>query len=219
MGKKDPRIDAIIAKSADFAKPILTHIRKLVHQGCPEAEETLKWGMPHFLYGGEILCGMAPFKAHAVFGFWKGSLIVPAGKGVKAGTEPRASKNGKSEAKAEPGMGQFGKLTSVKDLPNDKTMLGYIKTAMTLNDQGVKSPTRGKNAKPKPPVEAPAYFLAALKKNKAALATYQGFSPSQKREYVEWITEAKTDATRDSRLATAVEWMAEGKVRLWKYQR
>ena len=207
MGRKDPRIDAAIAKSADFAKPILTHLRELVHQACPDVEETVKWGMPFFLYRGGILCHMAHFKAHAVFGFWKSSLVVAP----KAGVAPRGD--------VDKGMGQFGKLTSRKDLPSDKAMIAYIKTAMRLNDEGVKSPTRGKNAKEKPPVSEPAYFLAALKRNKAASATYQAFSPSQKREYVDWITEAKTEATRESRLATAVEWMAEGKHRLWKYQK
>ncbi|MEO7424731.1 MAG: YdeI/OmpD-associated family protein [Fibrobacteria bacterium] len=207
MGRKDPRIDAAIAKSADFAKPILTHLRKLVHQACPDVEETVKWGMPFFLYRGGILCHMAHFKAHAVFGFWKSSLVVAP----KTGVAPRGD--------PDKGMGQFGKLTSLKDLPSDKAMIAYVKTAMRLNDEGVKSPTRGKNAKAKPPVSEPAYFLAALKRDKAAAATYKAFSPSQKREYVDWVTEAKTEATRESRLATALEWMAEGKHRLWKYQK
>ncbi len=209
MGITDPRIDAFIDKSADFAKPILAHLRKLVHTGCPDAEEAIKWGMPAFLYKGEILCHMAAFKAHAVFGFWKGSLVVDAAKAAAKAGAP----------KAEDGMGQFGKLTSRKDLPGDKAMLGYIKTAMRLTDEGVKSPTRGKNAKPKPPLETPKYFLAAVKKDKRAWACFQALAPSHKREYVEWIKEAKTDATRDSRLATAVEWMAEGKPRMWKYKK
>jgi hypothetical protein len=203
VGRKDPRIDAIIAKSQPFARPILAHLRKLVHQGCPEAEETLKWGMPHFLYGGGILCGMSSFKAHAAFGFWKGALVTGKAKG--------------DSEKTEGSMGQFGAIASLKDLPGDKVMLGYIRKAMELEDQGIKSPTRGKAAAPKPPVKPPAYFLAALKKDKRAAETYAGFSPSQKREYVDWILEAKTEATRDARLATAVEWMAEGKVRMWKY--
>jgi hypothetical protein len=220
MGKKDPRIDAAIAKSADFAKPILTHLRELVHQACPDVEETVKWGMPFFLYRGGILCHMAHFKAHAVFGFWKSSLVVAPKAGVAPrGKAPRGKAAVPGASDPDKGMGQFGKLTSRKDLPSDKAMLAYIKTAMRLNDEGVKSPTRGKNAKAKPPVSEPAYFLAALKRDKAASATYQAFSPSQKREYVDWITEAKTEATRESRLATALEWMAEGKHRLWKYQK
>jgi hypothetical protein len=219
VGKKDPRIDAAIAKAADFAKPILTHLRKLVHRASPDVEETLKWGMPFFLYHGGILCHMAHFKAHAVFGFWKSSLVVDPKSGVTPRGKGAVTAEGMDAAATDNGMGQFGKLTSLRDLPSDKAMLAYIKTAMQLNDAGVKSPTRGKNAKPKPPVSEPAYFLAALKHNKAALATYKGFSPSQKREYVDWITEAKTDATRASRLATAMEWIAAGKTRLWKYQK
>jgi uncharacterized protein YdeI (YjbR/CyaY-like superfamily) len=199
VGKKDPRIDDKISKSPDFAKPILNRIRKLMHLGCPEVEEGIKWGMPHFLYHGEILCGMGSFKAHAVLGFWKGPLIVGKDK--------------------EEGMGQFGCLTSVKDLPSDKVMLGYIKAAMKLTDEGVKSPTRGKNAKPKPPIKPPAWFLTALKKSAAARKHFEAFSPSRKREYLEWLTEAKTDATRDKRLAMAIAWMAEGKEYNWKYKK
>ncbi|MDB5103902.1 MAG: hypothetical protein JWP91_1591 [Fibrobacteres bacterium] len=207
MAGKDPRIDAFIAKSADFAKPILAHLRKLVHQGCPEAEETLKWGMPHFLYGGEILCGMAAFKTHAGFGFWKGALVVGKPTG------------GKGAPAKEEGMGQFGRITKVTDLPGDKALLGYIKAAMKLNDQGIKSPTRGKAAKPKAPIKAPAWFLAALGKDKAAKAVYQAFTPGKQREYLEWLTDAKTDETRAKRLATALAWMAEGKEYNWKYKR
>lgn len=199
MGKKDPRIDDKIAKSPDFAKPILNHIRKLMHQGCPEVEEGIKWNMPHFLYKGELLAGMGSFKAHAVFGFWKGSLIVENSK--------------------EDGMGQFGHLTSMKDLPPDKAILGYIKAAMKLTDDGVKSPTRGKNSKPKPPIKPPAWFTTALKKNKAAAKHFAAFTPGKQRDYLEWLTEAKTDATRDKRLATALEWMAEGKEYNWKYKK
>jgi uncharacterized protein YdeI (YjbR/CyaY-like superfamily) len=205
VGKKDPRIDDKIAKSPDFAKPILNHIRKLMHRGCPEVEEGIKWGMPHFLYHGELLAGMGSFKAHAAFGFWKGSLIVGRGR--------------EKDKDKEKGMGQFGCLTSVKDLPSDQVMLGYIKAAMKLTDEGVKSPTRGKNAKPKPPIKPPAWFLTALKKNAAARKHFEAFPPSGKREYLEWLTEAKTEATRDKRLATAIAWMAEGKVYNWKYKR
>jgi hypothetical protein len=213
LGKPDPRIDAFIDKSADFAKPILGHLRGLVNRVCPEAEETLKWGMPHFMYGGELLCGMAAFKAHAAFGFWKGTLVTGA---PKPGAEAGGGSGDDTRAK---GMGQFGCLTSVKDLPSDKIMIGYIRTAMKLTDEGVKSPTRGKAAKPKPPLKPPAWFLAALKKNKAAAGTYAAFSPSKRREYVEWLVDAKTDATRDKRLAIALAWMAEGKEYNWKYKR
>ena len=199
MGKKDARIDAYIAKSADFAKPILNHLRKLAHTAGPEVEETVKWSFPHFTYKG-ILFGMGAFKQHCTLGFWKGSLVA-VGKD------------------SEEAMGQFGRITSLKDLPKDKIFVGYVKKAMELNDAGVKAPWRDKPKKKKQPLATPDYFLKAVKKNKKAWAAFEAFSPSKKREYVEWITEAKTDETRDSRLKTAVEWMARGKSRNWKYEK
>src|SRR5262249_14661538 len=119
MGKKDPRVDAYIAKSADFAKPILNQIRRVVHQHCSEVEETLKWGMPSFMYEG-ILCGMAAFKAHTTFGFWH--------KGMNQEVP-------KEFLRLEQGMGQFGRMTSVKDLPDDKTFGKLIARAMKLNEE------------------------------------------------------------------------------------
>jgi uncharacterized protein YdeI (YjbR/CyaY-like superfamily) len=198
MGTQDPRIDAYIAKSAAFAKPILTHLRKVVHSACPDVEETMKWSFPHFMYKG-MLCSMASFKEHCAFGFWKNSLIVQNG--------------GKATEEA---MGQFGRITKLADLPSQAVLSGYIKQAMKLNDDGVKTPARSKPARPKE-VVVPDDLTAALARNKAAGATFEGFSPSHKREYVEWITEAKTEATRARRLETAMEWMAEGKPRNWKY--
>lgn len=198
MGKRDARVDAYIAKSADFARPILTHVRELVHAACPDVEEAMKWSFPHFLYKG-MLCSMASFKEHCAFGFWKGSLVVEQADG-----EP------------ERGMGQFGRITKLADLPSKKVLTGYIKEAMRLNDAGVKAPAR---QKPKTPREVvvPDDLAVALRGNKAARATFEKFSPSHKREYVEWITEAKTEPTRLRRLETAIAWMAEGKPRNWKY--
>ncbi|UHQ19259.1 YdeI/OmpD-associated family protein [Lysobacter sp. KIS68-7] len=196
--KTDPRIDAYIAKQADFARPILEHVRAAVHEACPDVEETLKWSMPTFLYGGGILCGMAAFKQHASFGYWKHALVVGEG-------EPRD------------GMGSYGKLTSVKELPPKKTLIAHIKRAMQLNLDNVKSPAQRKTA-PKPPPEAPEDLLAALKKNAKARKTFEAFPPSAQRDYVEWIIEAKREETRKTRLAQAVEWLAEGKRRNWKYE-
>jgi uncharacterized protein YdeI (YjbR/CyaY-like superfamily) len=198
MATRDPRIDAYIAKSADFAKPILAHIRNLVHEACPEVEETMKWSFPHFLYKG-MMCSMASFKEHCAFGFWKGSLIV---------------KNDHGET--EPSMGSFGRITKLSDLPSKKILMGYIKEAMKLNDEGVKSPTRSKPKTPKA-VVVPEDLKQALQANTQAQATFDKFSPSNQREYIEWLTDAKTEATRARRLETAVEWMAEGKPRNWKY--
>lgn len=198
MGTRDPRIDAYIANAAPFAQPILERVRALVHEACPDVEETTKWSMPTFVFAGGILAGMAAFKQHASFGYWKHALVV--GEGA-----PRD------------GMGSYGKMASLKDLPPKKQLLADIRTAMKLNEEGVKTPATRK-AKPKPPPEAPADLVAALKKNKAAKATFDGFPPSAQRDYVEWITEAKREETRQKRLAQAVEWMAEGKRRHWKYE-
>jgi len=197
MGKRDVRVDAYISKAADFAKPILNQLREAVHASCPDVEEDMKWSFPHFMYKG-MLCSMASFKGHAAFGFWKGSLIF--------GDEARSSE----------AMGHLGRLTKPSDLPAKKVLAGYIKSAMALNDDGVKVARVPKRAAPKA-VRVPEDLAAALKKNKKAHATFEGFSPSHKREYIEWITGAKTAGTRARRLETAVEWMGEGKSRNWKY--
>ena len=203
MSKKDNRIDAYIARSADHAKPVLKHLRSVVHKACPEVTETIKWGFPHFEYKG-ILCSMASFKNHSAFGFWKGSVM----------KDPRKilSRTG------ETSMGHFGRITGLKDLPADNVLTAYIHEAMELNDRDVKA-----HAKPRPAgkkeLEIPSWFLKTLKKNKKALATFVNLSYSNKKDYVEWAAEAKTDETREKRMATAVEWMAEGKPRNWKYSK
>ena len=202
MGNRDPRIDAYIGNAAGFAQPILERLRAIVHEACPDAEETLKWGAPSFLHAGGILCMMAAFKQHASFGFWKHALVM--GEEVSRDGMPRD------------GMGSFGKMTSLKDLPPKKELVALIHKAMRLNEDGVKTAGVRKSA-PKPPPVAPDDLTAALKKNKQARMTFDGFSPSQQREYVDWITEAKRDETRQKRLAQAVEWLAEGKPRNWKY--
>lgn len=203
MTKKDKRIDAYISKSASFAQPILKHIRLLVHRGCPEVEETIKWGMPSFDYKGPFFT-IAAFKEHCAFGFWKSGLI----KDKHGYLQPIANKGGAA-------MGNFGRIESMKDLPPDKVILDYIRQAKKLNDEGVKNPARKTTTRK--PLEAPEYMLTAIRKNKKAWTTFENFSPSNKRDYTEWITEAKTEPTRDKRLAQAIEWMAEGKPRNWKY--
>jgi len=198
MPTVDPRIDAYIEKSADFAQPILKHLRALIHKACPDVSETLKWGMPSFEYKG-ILCGFAAFKQHATFGFWKQPLM-------------------ESDAfpKNKTAMGSFGRITSLKDLPSGKVMIGLIHQAMELNEKGVKVPRKPAAAKKE--LVIPAELDKALAKNKKARAAFDAFSYSHKKEYVEWITEAKTEPTRNKRLATTVEWLSEGKHRNWKYE-
>ncbi len=202
MIQKDKRIDEYILKSADFAKPILNHLRSLVHSACPNVEETIKWGFPHFDYKG-MMCSMAAFKQHCAFGFWKTALMKDAKEMI--------SQN-------DYAMGHMGKIRSLKDLPPDKKIIAWIKEAMKLNDDDVKLPERKKRDYSKE-IEIPEILQHALLKNKKATVAFNNFSPSHKREYVEWINEAKTDETKNKRVATTVEWLIEGKSRNWKYER
>jgi hypothetical protein len=193
---RDSRIDAYIARSAEFARPILAHLREVVHEGCPAVVETLKWSMPSFEHQG-LLCGMGAFKRHCTFGFWKHGLVVGKVSGDDA-------------------MGQFGRITRISDLPPRRTLLAWVRKAAKLNEDGVMVP-RPKRAVRK--FSVPADLAAALKKNQAAASYFEGLSPSHRREYVEWITEAKREETRTRRLATTLEWLAAGKSRNWKYER
>lgn len=196
MPTTDKRIDAYLAKSKDFARPVLTRLRELIHEFCPDCEETVKWSSPTFMYGGGILCGIVAFKERCVLHFWKGPLIV--GEGQK-----------------DENWEKLNFLTKVSDIPPKKIVGAYIKKAMELNEAGAKVPKRPTT--PKKELVIPDAFIAAIKKNKKALAAYEKFSPSHQREYIEWISGAKAEATRDRRIAQAVEWMAEGKPRNWKY--
>src|ERR1700677_4644465 len=196
MGKKDARVDAYIERAAEFARPILKHLRTTVHAVCPDVAEAIKWGMPFFDYKGS-LCHMAAFKKHCAFGFWKGRLIF--------GKRPKD------------GMGQLGKLGSIADLPQTPVLTGYIKKAVELNEAEIKPPARAA-AKEKKKLIVPKYFLAALKKKPRARETFEAFSYSHKKEYVDWISEAKREETREKRIETALEWLATGKSRNWKYQ-
>ena len=197
MPSHDPRVDAYFAQAAEFARPILAELRTRVHAACPRVEEGIKWGMPSFGHAGGILCQMAAFKRHVSFGYWKHALVM-------------------GDAERD-GMGSYGKLAALRDLPPTARMRSDLQKAMRLNEAGVK-PERRK-AGPKPPLETPPELAAALRANKAAKATFEAFPPGCKREYVEWISEAKREDTRAKRLAQAVEWMAEGKRRNWKYER
>ena len=197
MSTHDPRIDAYIAKSAEFARPILEQLRAAVHAACPEVEETIKWSAPHFTYKG-MLCAMCAFKQHCAFHFWRGAQVVD-----------------KTENGADEAMGQFGRITSTADLPPRATLIDLTRQSMALIDAGVK-PARA-TAK-KPPFTVPGDMRAAIDAKPKARATFDAFPPSAQRDYVEWITEAKRAETRTKRLAQAVEWIAEGKRRNWKYE-
>lgn len=198
---KNRLIDSYIKKSAEFAKPVLNHLRELVHSACPEVEEKMKWSFPHFDYKGEMMCSMAAFNQHCAFGFWKASLM--------KNSQKMFEKYGKTA------MGHLGQIKNLKDLPPDKVLIAGIKEAMKLNEDGIKTPKSKQVTKED--INTPDYFMTALKKNKKALETFQNFNASHVREYVEWITDAKTEATRNKRIETALEWLSEGKSRNWKY--
>ena len=196
MPTTDPRVDAYIAKSADFARPILAHFRAIVHEACPDAVETFKWAHPAFDYRG-LLCSMAAHKEHCTFGFWKGELL--------------------GLAREEGSMGHFGRITSIRDLPSRAALVKLVKRAATLNEEGIQE----KRARPaaRPEAAVPDDLLRALRKNKKALTAFQAFPPSHRREYIEWITGAKRDETRQRRLETALAQIAEGKPQNWKYMK
>ena len=201
MGNRDDRVDTYIARAEAFAQPILNHLRALVHAACPGVHETIKWGFPHFEHEG-VLCSMAAFKAHCAFGFWHANM--------------RAIETARAGHGAA--MGQFGRITKIGDLPEDAVLKTLIREAAALNKKGVKS-MRAMPARPKAPPVAPEYLVAALRRKKGALTNFQAMSPSHQREYIEWLVGAKRDETRDKRLATAVEWIADGKSKEWKYRR
>ena len=202
-----PKVDAYLGKVQPFALPIMEHLRDLVHKGCPEVEETIKWSRPFFEHRGVILCNMSAFKEHCSFGFW----------GEEIGAVLREAK-----VLQEDGMGSLGRITDLKDLPSDKRMLGWIRQAAGFIDRGeYTSPIAARNKvvkAPKTPLAIAPEFATALQKNKRATAAFAEFSPSCKREYAEWIADAKRPETRNKRIATAIDWIAEGKQRNWKYQ-
>jgi uncharacterized protein YdeI (YjbR/CyaY-like superfamily) len=202
MPLTDPRVDAYIEKSQPFARPILKHLRRLVHEACPEMNETIKWGFPNFEYKG-LVCSMASFKAHCAFNFWKASLMKDASKFIPA--------------TGKPAMGHFSRITSIADLPSDNRFIEYVREAVSLNEAKVTVP---KKRRPATETESiPESFSTALKENPVALSNFEKMPPGHKREYIQWINEAKTEATRMKRINTSVEWISEGKGRNWKYER
>ncbi|MBS0663368.1 MAG: YdeI/OmpD-associated family protein [Verrucomicrobia bacterium] len=197
---RDPRVDAYIARSAPFARPILRRLRRLVHRGCPAATEDIKWGMPAFLHHG-ILCGMAGFKAHAAFWFRQ---------------EAMAKVIGRDGARADDAMGNLGRLTGLADLPPDARLMRYIREAARLNAAGPATPSP---ARRRPVPKVPADLQAGFRRDRRAAATFAALAPSHRREYLEWILEAKRPETRTRRVATTLEWLAAGRKRNWKYER
>jgi Bacteriocin-protection, YdeI or OmpD-Associated/Domain of unknown function (DU1801) len=196
MATLDPRIDAYLATVPEFALPILTRLREDVHAACPAVVETIKWSRPHFMLDSKLLCGMSAFKAHCSFGFW----------------EREGASGGQGGA-----MGDFGRIETLADLPSRAELRQQIKAHAALLLAG--APRAAKpNRPPKPKLEMPDDFAAALAKVQTAMRTYDAFAPSKQRDYLEWVLEAKREDTRAKRIAQAVEWLAEGKSRNWKYE-
>lgn len=195
-GYYDPRVDSYIDRAAEFAQPILNHIRSIVHRACPDVREAIKWGMPFFTLRGKNLANMAAFKAHAAFGFWEGLGVV--------------------SPKADEAMGHFGKITALDDLPADDELHALIRTVAKKLETLSQSKPSAKKIVQVP--QLPEDFSAVLVANPAAQETYDAFAPGNKRDYIEWITDAKRQATREKRINQAVDWMAKGKDRNWKYR-
>jgi uncharacterized protein YdeI (YjbR/CyaY-like superfamily) len=204
--QRDPRVDAYIEKAAPFAQPILTHLRELMHRACPRAAEAMKWSMPFFLQQGIILANMAAFKQHCAFGFWGPEM------------KKMLDAVGLNSSDA---MGTLGRITSLKDLPSDKSLLAYMRHAADLVETGQRTKSLERPQKPakKKPVSVPPALASALKKNKVAAKAFAEFSPSCQREYCEWIAEAKRQETKEKRLQQAVAQIAQGKSRYWKYEK
>jgi len=193
---RDPRIDAYLVRAAPFAQPVLAHLRELVHSAVPDCEEAVKWGMPHFVYRGKNVAGMAAFKAHCAF------------------TIHGEGRQGDGE-----GMGSFGKIAALADLPPDEVLVARLRDAVSRIDEGGSAAPRRAPPAPKADIAMPEDFATALQGSAAAGATYEGFAPSHRREYLEWIVDAKRPETRAKRIAQAIEWLGEGKKRNWKYER
>jgi hypothetical protein len=203
-GERSPKVDAYIAKSASFAQPILNHLRETIHTAAPGIAEEIKWSMPFFTLNGVILGNMAAFKAHCSFGLWGAEI-------AKTLREDGVAVGGN--------MGSFGKITSLKDLPPKSKLLSYIHQAAQHVASGERTTSFKRPRVAKPVAEVPAVLTSALKKNKTAAANFATMSPSCRREYCVWIADAKREDTQLKRVTTAIEWIAEGKSRNWKYER
>jgi uncharacterized protein YdeI (YjbR/CyaY-like superfamily) len=201
MASSESRIDTYIERAAPFAQPVLQALRKALHEACPHVEETMKWSMPFFTVDGRILAHMAAFKQHCAFGFWRGRQVANQGKEDEA-------------------MGQFGRIATIADLPPRRELVRLIKQAAATPAPvaAQKTPPTPPRREAKPSLPVPEPLSEALRRNAGARANFEKFSNSQRREYIEWIAEAKRDETRARRVAQAIEWLAEGKTRNWKYE-
>jgi uncharacterized protein YdeI (YjbR/CyaY-like superfamily) len=198
MAKRNSDVDAYITKAPPFAKPILKRLRTIIHKGCPKVTEEIKWKAPFYLYQNRVLCATMAFKGHCALVFWKSALI-----------KKKIGKKAESEFK------QLRRISILKELPSERDLLAYIKLAMHFNEPGTKLPPREKRSAP---LKVPSDLTLTLRSNPKARATFNSFTPSRKKDYIFWITGAKTEETRERRLETAIDWMSEGKSRNWKYE-
>lgn len=203
MKQTNPKIDTYIAKAADFAKPILFHLRELIHDACPEVDEEIKWALPHFSYKGATLCTLGAYKAHISFSLFNADQL----------KDPRM----KESVKAGKKFGYMDKIRTLSELPSEKILTGYLKEIIAINASGVKKPTPSK--KEQVPVEVPAFFFERLNKHPKAKKVFESKSPSFRKEYAKWLNDAKTDATRETRATQSIEWISEGKGRFWQYEK
>ena len=203
MSQFNPKFDEYYAKSADFAKPIMEYLRQIIHETCPDVEEVIKWGIPHFDYHGDMMCIFAAYKNHCSFSIWKAALM----------TNPKLKEN----IKPEQTMGNMDKIKSLSDLPDKETLIAYVKEAMALNENGIKI-VKPKSEKPKV-IQVPDYFSEILEGAPLVKAIFESKSPSFRKDYLVWIIDAKTEASRQARIEQALEWIAEGKGRFWKYNK
>ena len=203
MKNFDTKVDEYIAKAADFAKPVLEHWRQLIHDNCPDVIEAIKWGFPHFDYKGDFMCVIASYKNHCSLTFLKAELM----------NDPRL----KDSKALKPIQRFLGKVTGLSDLPSDEEFIGMLKEAMALNEKGIKV-IAPKSDKPKV-LETPDCFSEKLAGNAKSKSVYESKSDSFRKDYIIWISDAKTDATRQKRMEEAIEWIAEGKGRFWKYEK
>jgi len=198
MPKKNPAVDAYINKSKPFAKPILKHLRKIIHKACPKVTEDIKWGAPFYLYQDRILCATMAFKAHCAIVFWKSALI-----------------RKEMGQKAVGDLKSLRRISLLEELPSERELLAYIKLAMHFNEPSTKLPPREKRSDP---LKIPRELTYALRANPKAFKNFNSFTPSKKKDYIFWITGAKTEETRERRLEISVDWISEGKSRNWKYE-
>ncbi len=204
MENLNPAVTAYIAKSADFARPILDFLRKLIHNTCPGVKEDIKWGTPHYSYNGDHLVMMAGFKKHCSFSLYKAEMM-----------KDKAIQDSIKEGRK---FGYMDKLKDMSDLPAEKILVAYLKEAMAINARGISKPKPVK-VNPVAAIEAPKEFMDALKKNKKALSVFESKSATFQKEYIKWIAEAKTDETRNKRIEQSIGWIEEGKGRFWQYQK